>query len=65
MSFGQNVQFLRRMRNRMTQEALAEKLPTPWASTPADLPRSRQIPCKPAAFAPSGCIPDKNEPYPQ
>ena len=26
MSFGQNVQFLRRMRNRMTQEALAEKL---------------------------------------
>ena len=26
MSFCQNVQYLRRMRNRMTQEALAEKL---------------------------------------
>ncbi|MCI6018750.1 MAG: helix-turn-helix domain-containing protein [Clostridiales bacterium] len=26
MSFGQNVQFLRKMRNKMTQEELAEKL---------------------------------------
>ena len=26
MSFGQNLQFLRKMRNNMTQEELAEKL---------------------------------------
>ena len=26
MSFGQNIQFLRKMRNKMTQEELAEKL---------------------------------------
>lgn len=26
MSFGQNLQFLRKMRNKMTQEELAEKL---------------------------------------
>ena len=26
MSFGQNVQFLRKMHNKMTQEELAEKL---------------------------------------
>ena len=26
MSFGQNVQFLRKMRNKMTQEELADKL---------------------------------------
>ena len=26
MSFGQNLQFLRKMRNKMTQEELAEKM---------------------------------------
>ena len=28
MSFGQNIQFLRKMRNKMTQEELAEKAGT-------------------------------------